>query len=169
MLAKLKYITPTSWLVMTDVDERVGLLTTVSDNYTLMIKDVKQRFSSKQEVNEFFNHDIFAEVSKIATTKKTDCFINGYPARCESPVEILVAGETLPLYSKTENSDTYFSAGYYCIEFPKLVVSAFGPKYATLQAYPYSGPFYTEGDMKIELTRLKKEKHERDSKARNTN
>jgi hypothetical protein len=163
MSVKLKSLTEKSWLVINDIDEsRVGLLTEIRDQYTLMVAGAKQRFLNRKEVNTFFEEDVFktAEVVNTPDDTKKDYFINGYPVDFENPHEVLIAGNKLPLFSKKATSDIYYSAGYYCLNFPKNWMPAHSPKLSTLETYEYAGPFKTEFEMRSALTKLRKEKNQ---------
>jgi hypothetical protein len=159
MSFKLKPITETSWLVLGDTeDTKIGLLTEVRTQYILMAKGVKQQFLNRKEVTTFFNEDIFQNVvePKQEMHKKKDYYINGYPVDFDNPHEVILKGNSLPLYSKKESSEVYYAAGYFCLQFPKDVMPSFCPKLATLDAYEYSGPFKDELAMRAELSRLRK-------------
>jgi hypothetical protein len=162
MTVKLKPITETSWLVLGDTeDSRIGLLTEVLSEYTLMIKGEKKKFLNRKEVNKYFKEDIFNNVVEPQATEevKKDYFINGYPVDFATPHEVLLKGNKLPLFSKKATSDVYYSAGHYCLHFPKNWMPAFCPKLSTLETYEYAGPFKTELEMRTNLTRLRKEKN----------
>lgn len=162
MTVKLKPITETSWLVIGDTeDTRIGLLTEIKDQYVLMVKGVKQQFINRKEVNKFFNEDVFGNVVEPVAEEnvKKDYFINGYPVDFDNPNEVLIAGNKLPLFSKKATSDVYYSAGYYCLHFPKNWMPAYCPKLSTLSTYEYSGPFKTELEMRSSLIKLRKEKN----------
>ena len=82
MSVKLKPITEKSWLVLGDTeDNRIGLLTEIRDQYTLMVSGAKQQFLDRKAVNKFFNEDIFENIAApvVETEVKKDFFINGYP------------------------------------------------------------------------------------------
>lgn len=162
MSVKLKPITETSWLVIGDTDEiRVGLLTEIRDKYVLMIAGAKQQFINRKEVNTYFNEDVFENVVTpiVDETIDKDYFINGYPVDFNNPNEVLIKGNTLPLFSKKASSDIYYSAGYYCLHFPKNWMPAYCPKLSTLNTYEYLGPFKTELEMKTHLTKSRKERN----------
>jgi hypothetical protein len=162
MTVKLKPITETSWLVIGDSEEnRIGLLTEVRNQYVLMVKGEKQQFLNRKEVNKFFNENVFDNVVEVDTEEnvKKDYYINGYPVDFDSPNEVLLAGNKLPLFSKKATSDVYYSAGYYCLHFPKNWMPAYCPKLSTLETYEYAGPFKTELEMRSSLTKLRKEKN----------
>jgi hypothetical protein len=162
MTVKLKPITETSWLVIGDTDDtRIGLLTEIKDQYILMVKGVKQQFINRKEVNKFFNEDVFGNVVEQVEEEdvKKDYFINGYPVDFDNPNEVLIAGNKLPLFSKKATSDVYYSAGYYCLHFPKNWMPAYCPKLSTLGTYEFAGPFKTELEMRSSLNKLRKEKN----------
>lgn len=159
MSVKLKSITETSWLVISDTDDiKIGLLTKLRDEYILMAKGEKKKFLDRKEVNKYFSEDVFDNLAESPTDTevKKDYFINGYPIDFETPHEVILKGNKLPLFSKKATSDVYYSAGFYCLEFPRNTMPAFCPKLSTLNTYEYAGPFKTEFEMKAELTRLRK-------------
>ncbi len=162
MSIKLKPITEQSWLVINDTEEtRVGLLTEIRDQYTLMVAGAKQQFLNRKEVNKFFNEDVFSNVAEPVVEELTDknYFIRGYPVDFDNPSEVLVKGNKLPLFSKKSTSDVYYSAGYYCLNFPKNWMPAYCPKLSTLETYEYVGPFKSEIEMRSQLTKMRKEKN----------
>lgn len=161
MSVKLKPITETSWLVIGDTDDtRIGLLSEVRNQYILMVKGIKQQFWDRKAVNTFFKEDVFNNLIEVEETTivKKDNFINGFPIDFENPYEVISIETSLPLFSKKASSEVYYSAGYYCLNFPRNWMSAFCPKLSTLQTYKYAGPFKTEIEMKSNLQRLRKEK-----------
>lgn len=161
MTVKLKPITETSWLVIGDTDEtKIGLLTEIRDQYVLMVKGEKKQFINRKEVNKFFNENIFDNVveTDVVDDTKKDYYINGFPVDFSNPNEVLVKGNKLPLFSKKATSEVYYSAGYYCLHFPKNWMPAYCPKLSTLEAYEFAGPFKTELEMRSSLTKLRKEK-----------
>ena len=175
MSTKLKIVTPTCWLVLSDSDERVGLLTARDSQYTLLTnKHSRVRFTSKEDVNKHFNRDIFSDVTAsnkdtIVLNISSNSTVGAYPTKFVDPVDVFVTGCTLPLFAKNAKSSTYFSAGYYCLGFPKMWQPAFCPKYQTLLTYGYKGPFTTEEEMQVTLVQLRRDANERDKKTRSTN
>ena len=159
MSIKLKSITEPSWLVIGDTDDiRIGLLSEIRDRYVLMAKGEKKQFLSRKEVNKYFKEDVFENVvhSEPAESVKKDYFINGFPVDFDNPHEVILKGNTLPLYSKKASSEIYYSAGYFCLGFEKNWMPALSPKLSTLNRYEYRGPFKDEAEMKLNLARLRK-------------
>jgi hypothetical protein len=160
MSVKLKSITENSWLVLGDTeDTRIGLLTEIKNEYILMVKGEKQKFLNRKEVNRFFKEDIFKNIVLPEQVEEKTYFINGYPLDFDNPHEVVIKGNALPLFSKKSTSEVYYSAGYYCLHFPRNWMPAYCPKLETLQTYEYAGPFKDEFSMKQELTRLRKLKN----------
>lgn len=162
MTVKLKPITETSWLVLGDTDEtRIGLLTEIRDEYVLMAQGEKKKFLSRKEVNKYFEENVFDNVVETVAEEpvQKDYYINGYPVDFDSPNEVIIKGNKLPLFSKKATSDVYYSAGYYCLHFPKNWMPAYCPKLSTLETYEYAGPFKSEMEMKSNLVKLRKEKN----------
>jgi hypothetical protein len=161
MTIKLKPITETSWLVIGDADDiRIGLLTEIREKYVLMAKGEKKQFLCRKDVNTYFNEDVFNSVVEAAPAEegKRDYYINGFSVDFENPNEVIIKGNKLPLFSKKASSNVYYSAGHYCIHFPKNWVPAHCPKLSTLESYEYAGPFKTDIEMKSALIKLRKEK-----------
>lgn len=156
-MIKLRPITEKSWLVLTDTMDRIGLLSEQQNKFILLIKGLRTSFDNKTEINNFFNEDIFSNVTKLKEDSSKEFFIDGYLADFNNPHEIS-DDHALPLYAKTPTSKIYYAAGYYCVNFPKGHMPAFCPKLATLDKYGYEGPYKSDKEMKFILAKLRKEK-----------
>lgn len=162
MSFKLKPLTTTSWLVLAESDNiKVGILTKINNEYTLLAQGTKQIFSNENDVNVFFNEDIFDNLADVShpIQDKTPNFIKGYPVDFDSPHEVISVNSDLPLFSKHTKSDVYFSAGYYCLKFPKNLVCSFCPKLSTLETHEYAGPYKTELEAKSMVAKFRKERN----------
>lgn len=162
MSVRLKPLTETSWLVLGDTDDtRIGLLTEMREQYILMAQGEKKSFLNRKDVNRYFKEDVFQNISEVLpeTIAQKDYYINGYPVDFDSPNEVIIKGNKLPLFSKKATSDVYYSAGYYCLNFPKNWMPAYCPKLTTLETYEFAGPFKSEIEMRSSLVKLRKEKN----------
>ena len=114
MSIKLKPITETSWLVLNDTDEdKVGLLSEIRNQYVLLVRGEKKQFIDRKAVNKFFNENVFDNlVQEPVKNTQSTYFINGFPTDFDSPHEVVILGNKLPLFSKKATSDIYYSAGY---------------------------------------------------------
>lgn len=163
MTVKLKPVTESAWLVINDTDDnRVGLLTEIRNQYVLMVAGAKKNFINRKEVNNYFKEDIFKNVSVVVTPvvgfDVNERFINGYPVNFDNPITVTIVGNKLPLFTKKQDSNVYYCAGYYCFNFPKEWLGALCPKLSTIQAWEHVGPFKTKDEMKLELSKLRKER-----------
>lgn len=161
---KLQQISDEAWLVKQG-DEKVGILNKdVQHRYTYITGKTVTLFSDDTEVQQHFgNIKLFEEVDTNSTIESNDeFFICGHKVDVPNPIPVEENDpnyrEDLPLYLKTENSNVYYSAGWYCINFEKGWKHGHGPKLATLEHYGYTGPYKTEFECRAELKRLNKER-----------
>lgn len=154
---KLKEITNRSWLIVSDDNIRVGLISEKnSGGYLLLADRSKIEFSNQQELNKFFDVDVFGQIEfEEFDSPATDHYIGGYPVNHNHPIEI-PSVDGLPLFVKRPQNGAAFAAGYYCIKIPRGWRNGFCPKLSTLQSYPYYGPMKTEIEMKQKLKSLRK-------------
>lgn len=158
-MVKLKSITEASWLVISadGLDSKIGLLSEQRDKIILLAGKVKTVFKNRNEVISFFNDDVFENAIETKVhNNQTAFFIRGYPVSHDNPAEARDYEGDLPVYTK-ENSDIKFSAGYYCLDFPKCWRPAFCPKLKTLESYNFIGPFRTKEEMLLVLNKKTKE------------
>ena len=163
-MVRLKKITEKSWIVLTDDGlNRIALLSEQKDKLVLIAKGAKTPFKNRDEVVAFFKEDVFDNLIETPEEKKeVKYFINGHAVDFDNPFEVLPdsdmakANPTLPLYTKTAKSTVFYTAGYYCLDFPKGWMPAFCPKVSTIDKYSYKGPFKSEKEMKFILTKLRR-------------
>ena len=158
-MIKLKEITVKSWLLVAD-EQRIGLLSQKnSGEYVLLAKEAKLEFRNKEEINNFFEMDVFGKIAidKIEEPAKT-FYIRGYPVDYPDPVEVDENDSIspLPLFTKKKGGTVYLCAGYYCLNTDRGWRPVFCPKLSTVEKYNYEGPIKTEFELKRRLSALKK-------------
>lgn len=153
----LKEITDNSWLVMSEEQEQIALLSSSPKGFVLLSKGGRVKFATKDDVEDFFEEKVFDKVIQSKKTEAKEHFVKGYPVDFDTPFEADSEDELseLPLFTKTKTSKVYHCAGYYCILFPKGWTHSFCPKKDTLDKYEYVGPLKTEMEMKSHLSMLK--------------
>ena len=154
----LKEITDHAWLVLSDANQNIGLLSEHDSKLTLMVKggtEGKMRFKDRKAVCDTFGPELFESTITVVETSKEN-FVKGYPVDFNNPYQVEMVGETLPLYSKTNSGAVAHCAGYYVIHFPKGPIHSYCPKYSTISKYKFEGPFKTEMEMKAVLSNIKK-------------
>lgn len=159
--AELQQISDVAWLVRQG-DKRLGILN----------KDIQEKFfyingrnsvkfeNEKDVVQHFGNAHLFTKQINEPTTVNEGFFIKGFEVDYEQPYPLDNShpdyNDRVPLYTKTADSDVYYAAGWYGINFEKGWKRANGPKYSTLATYGFVGPFKSEIDCKIEVKNLNK-------------
>jgi hypothetical protein len=162
-MVRLKELTQSSWLVITEgTNEKVGLLSEQRDKLKFIAKAANAEFRDRADVTEFFDQeDLFRTVIEVKEAEEDkEYFVNGYPVKAGIAHEIKDESlkTKLPIYSKSESSDSYYVAGYFCLNFDEAGwTHAFCPRYKTLDKYEWKGPFKTEDEMKAMLRKLKSE------------
>jgi len=155
----LKEITDHAWLVLSDANANVGLLSEhVNNELVLMVKggtEGKMTFKDRKAVCDTFGDSLFESTITVAEASKEN-FVKGYPVDFENPYQVEMVGERLPLYSKTSSGAVAHCAGYYVVHFPKGPIHSYCPKHSTISKYKYEGPFKTEMEMKAVLSNMKK-------------
>ena len=100
---------------------------------TLSLEEIEEQFAL------FSSNPIETITSKTEVQK--DCY--GYPTKHTPYNSVYDVQHKLPLYSKSQNSNNMYAAGYYCVKFPKGWVKGFCPKLSTIAENEYRGPFKT--------------------------
>jgi hypothetical protein len=160
---KLQQITEEAWLVRQG-DHKLGILNKdMTERYTFISGKDMKLFDGDHEVREHFgNIKLFEEAVTSTEITADEFFIKGHKVDVENPIPVEVNDpnyrDDIPLYLKTETSDVYYAAGWYCINFDKAWKHGHGPKLNTLLTYGFRGPFKTELECRTELKRLNKQK-----------
>ena len=161
--AHLQQISDVAWLV-SQGPRKVGILNRdVQDKYFYINGKQIVKLGDEEDVGEYFsNVNIFKEQDTVSPVVEDDFFIKGYIVDYPTPYPLDVTHEDynpeVPLYTKTPESDVYYAAGWYCINFEKGWKHSHGPKYSTLVTYGYAGPFKTEQECRSVNSKLNKQK-----------
>ena len=161
--AMLQQISDVAWLVHQG-NQRVGILNKdVQEKYTYITGKDFVKFGGEAEVKEHFgNVQLFDQQLNTPANIQGEYYIRGYVVDYEEPFALEPTSpdyrEDLPLYTKIENSDVYYTAGFYCINFGKGWKHAHGPKLSTILKYGYEGPFKNEIDARHRLKQLNKQR-----------
>lgn len=162
---QLQKISDDAWIVNDD-QKHVGILhKTIQDKYTYLDKTETILFDNKEEVAEFFhNKFVFDNETLLDVTQPSTFYIKGYAVDYPNPVPVDTTSEyyneDIPMFAKTENSNVFYAAGWYCINFEKGWKSGNCPKVSTLLQYGYEGPFKSKIEVKQRLKVLNKQKRQ---------
>jgi hypothetical protein len=139
------------WVLEEDSGERVGTIAVRGNTVNAVIKDQKVIFQNLEELQTKFNI-AFTNKSKLSTSKPIN-EIYDYPTAHKPHNALWHVEKRLPIYTKTDKSNSYHCAGYYIIKASHGWLKRFSPKLITLQRYEYRGPFKTKMEM-LEQLRL---------------
>lgn len=162
--ATIKKVDESSWLVIDQQRGNVGVLyQNIQGTYEYLSNEIKEEFVSNREVEKFFGAKVFKNhVDDVVQPDKM--FIAGFEIPFPAPELVSTDhpeyNSSIPLFSKTANSDVLYAAGWYAINFEKGWKHGHGPKYSTLTKYGYKGPFKTEIECRQVLRQLNKKKKE---------
>lgn len=138
---KTKQLLPDRFWIIEQNGTRIGTIQRQEDNlFVITGTDSTIAQLTKQEVDEQF--EIFKN-KELVEVKATDIRkeIYGYPTKHIPFNAVLDVKHKIPLYSKSENSNNMYAAGYYLVHFPKGWVKGFCPKLVTLSNNEFKGPF----------------------------
>jgi len=132
------------WIVLNN-NNKIGTVRFINDGKY-------EFFDQRSETKTLLEN--FDELFKVQDARRDhnllneDTNVNGYPTGFNKPIP--ADHPSIPAFKKTANANTLFAAGYYIIQFKRWLPS-FAPKVATLEKYPYRGPYMTEWEMNLEL------------------
>lgn len=158
-MIKLKPITQNSWILVVD-DTNIGIIKKDSSGYQLLSKDNKISFADQNDINSFFEQDIFGSVvvttPTITSEREVEHFVKGYPIKYKTPTDVCVDPlSNLPVFKKRSDSDIFLCAGHYCLKGATGWRGAFCPKLSTVQKNDYRGPFRSDLEMKQILNKIR--------------
>ena len=161
--AMLQQISDVAWLVHQG-EQRLGILNKdVQEQYTYITGKEVVKFKGEDEVRDHFgNVYLFEERINEPAQKQDSYYIKGFEINYPEPFILDTDhpdyNKDVPLFTKIEDSDVYYAAGYYCINYGKGWKHASAPKFGTLEKYGYEGPFKTELDARQRMRQLNKQK-----------
>ena len=123
--AILQQISDTAW-ILKQGPRKMGILNKdVQDKYFYINGKTIEYFTDEIEVAEKFgNAKIFEEQITTSPVVTDTFYIKGHPIDYETPFPIDTShvdyNEEVPLYTKTSESDIYYAAGWYAINFEKV-------------------------------------------------
>jgi hypothetical protein len=146
MLQAISIVDNKFWIIERN-GQKVGTLRRGND-YVLTVASKNTRYPDLDSL--LSKLDIrFDEVKKLPSTSSNskEYEVHGYPCKTNPHNSIFDLKRRLPLYTKTEKSQSFYCAGYYVINFDNGWVRAYCPKLITLSRNEYSGPFKSKLEM----------------------
>lgn len=139
--------------VLEENGEKVGILHKKENNKFMISSSGNSKYLRKEDLTKFFGKDFFSKKSSITYHSAKE--VQGYPTAFQPHNSMYNVHKKLPLFTKSNNSKSFYCAGYYIIKFEKNWSKAYCPKLITLEKYQYQGPFKSEEEMKVALSNVK--------------
>ena len=137
--------------ILEDNGQKVGTIRSNENGVTLTVGKENHSFKRLEELKQKMKVSFTGK--ELVNKEKEEYEVHGYACKTQPYNAIFDLKRKLPLYTKTEDSQSFFTAGYYCIEFENGWVPAFCPKLITLGRNNYLGPFKTKLEMTETLRR----------------
>jgi len=137
------------WIVEEDDGVRIGTISLKNGVVTAIIGDKSQVFSNLDDLGKKYNISFAKNNRQLKTVATSEVY--DYPTAHTPHNALWHVEKKLPIYTKTNKSNSYHCAGYYIIRFEHGWVKSFSPKLITLQRYEYKGPFKTKFEMAEQL------------------
>lgn len=158
MTIKAKTILKDRYWIIEDGDIKLGTLSFDKEKYIFTSKNETCFFDSKTDVKKKFGRSFLWKDNETVIIEKTEKYdINGYPISTRPHKCVYDLKKKLPLFSKSEKSNSLYCAGYFILKFPKGWTKSFCPKLVTIEQYEYKGPFKTAVEMKQALIHANRE------------
>lgn len=145
-----KQLIPNKEWIVEDHGKKIGTLSKTKGGYIFFHKGISLTFDNFKQAQE----DLEFEIENKIKPKLETWEVYGYATKMKPHNPLYDVQHKLPLYTKSAKSQSQHGAGHYIIKFPKGWVKSFCPKLITLQRYPYVGPFHTDTEAKLELSKV---------------
>ena len=137
------------WIIEDDVQTKLGTIQVDTQRVKVVLGGGQYIYADFDSALR--EHDILPSSEPIKESQPAGHNVNGYPAKDRPYNEVYDAVQGLPLYTKTEKSKCFYTAGYYIIHFNFAWAPAYCPKKITLERNEYRGPYKSEMEMKEQL------------------
>jgi hypothetical protein len=153
MTIKAKPIVADKFWIVEENGQKIGTIQSSHLGIVFTKKDSsKERFSTLKLFSDKYN--VSFDTEKPKKDKETEFFIYDFPCKTEPFNAGYNVTKQLPLYSKRENSISYYCAGWYLVKFKYGWSKTMNPKFITLQRNEYIGPFKTKMEMLEQLRKI---------------
>ena len=139
--------------ILEDNGQKVGTIRSNENGVVLTVGKENHSFKKLEELKQKMKVSFAGK--ELANKEKLEYEVHGYACKTQPYNAIFDLKRKLPLYTKTEASQSFFCAGYYIVywENDNGVSPAYCPKLITLTRYKFEGPFKTRIEMQETLRR----------------
>lgn len=152
-MIKTKTILKDKFWILEDEGVRVGTLSISEDKFMFSGPQGTKYFDSERALTKTFGKGVLINEIPVIEESVVDKEAYGYPTSTTPFNPMLDVKRKLPLFTKSEKSKSLYCAGYYIIHFDKGWVKSFCPKLITVERYDTQGPFKTDLEMRMALSK----------------
>lgn len=139
------------WIVEKD-GRQVATIQATPSGVAFVQDNTREQFVSINVLRSKYN----ITISKDKKPKPEITFdVHGFPCDHRPHNALYDVSKRLPVYTKTEQSKSFFCAGHYLVKYSESYVYAYCPKLITLNRNEFAGPFRTQDDAKDFLRKAK--------------
>ena len=149
MILQAKELLQSKFWLLEENGEKFGTLSLVDNKLMLSDGSKATFFDNTRDLTKKLGKNIIFQ--KLNITEKIVNEIYGYPTKSTPYNAMFDVHQRLPLYTKSEKSNSYFCAGYYIVQFEKGWLRRDFPKLLTISRNPYKGPYRTKIEQKLAL------------------
>lgn len=136
------------WIVEHQGERFATLRRNDRDQYILSNQYGMAVYHSDDEIQRDFGPNFFTAAQVKTVDPEENLQVHGFPTCCVPYNEVFNVQEQLPLFTKRPESNSFYCAGHYAINFGRGWVKSFCPKLITVQRNPRLGPFRTELELR---------------------
>lgn len=137
------------WILESEDGAKVGTIKIVSDKINVIIEGREHNFKNMDEAIDELDLTFIKKVAELKEDPSNEVY--DFPTSTQPHNALWNVQMKLPIYTKTDRSNSYHCAGYYIIRFSTGWVKSYCPKLLTLQRYTFKGPFKTRIEMMEQL------------------
>jgi hypothetical protein len=139
-----KAIVDGEFWVLTDGKRRIGQISVDSRGYQIYVNGKEHTFKTIDMLKRAANIK-FDQIPARAEVDENS--VHGYPTDAKQFNGVWSLEQRAPIFTKEDNSKSWFAAGWYLIHQNKIWRQEFCPKLITIQRYKYRGPFKNQRDL----------------------
>lgn len=137
------------WILESEKGDRVGTIKIISDKINVVVEGREHNFENMDDAVDELDLRFIKKAAEFKQDPANEVY--NFPTSTQPHNALWNVQMKLPIYTKTEKSNSYHCAGYYIIRFSTGWVKSYCPKMLTLQRYPFKGPYKTRIEMMEQL------------------
>ena len=136
--------------VVEDHGRQIATILSTPNGVTLVQDGQREKFASFKLLSDRYNI-VLDKTKPVKRVPQETHDVYGFPCDYQANNILWDVQHRLPIFTKGTKSKSFFSAGYYIVQFNNGWVKSYCPKLITLNRYPFKGPYKTKEEMQAQL------------------